>query len=272
MADEEEVKEPTDVEALAKEMGWNPDFKGMDREKVDARTFILRSREIQDTMRKQIKTQGGKIEELGDQLSTGFKQFQEFQGSVHKAKVAELNSEIKSLKKDRREAVKENDADLVDDLDEQIDGLKVAANEPAPKAPAQPPRPPHPDFVDWKEENEWYDTDPEMREYADTLYQQNPGLSLKRLLSHIDTKVQEFFPEKVKTKQKEETVIEKKPKVAVAEGGEKKSKAKSKFTRADLTADQLKVADEYVKLGVNTTPPYTIEKYIDDLVATGALS
>lgn len=270
---EEEPQGPTDIEALAKEMGWNPDFKGLDREKVDARTYILRSREIQDTMRKQIKSQGGKIEALGDQLSSGFKRFEEFQGQVHKAKVSELKSEIAVLKKDRRAAVKEGDGELLDDLDEQIDALKVAANVPAPAPSAAPQAKPQPEFVEWKEKNPWYqgasESDKEMTMYTDNLYQDNMGLPLPRILIHIDKMMREHYPEKFpeNTEEKEEIPVKEPFKVAPVEGGEKKKKAKTKFTRADLTERQKATMDEFVQMKV-----LTAEKYIEGLAIKGELS
>jgi len=283
MAEEGEIT-VDQVEVLAKEMGWNPDFKGTDREKVDARTYILRSRDIQDTMRTQIRGQTTKIEELGEQVSSTLKNFQEHQVKVHKATVTELNREIAGLKKERKTAIKESDADLAEELDEKIDALKEDAKAPAPivDAPAKAPRPA---YTAWLAKNEWHGKDEEMTESANYIAGQCPqGLSYDRLLKHVDTEMRKFFPEKFEEdktdptpnkkedENEEDKVPEQKQKAASVESGTKKGKAKSKYTRSDLTDDQKKVMDEYIKMGASLEKPYTAEQHIQGLVDIGELS
>ena len=62
-ADESQVS----VEALAEKLGWNKNHKGA--EKVDAATYILKSREIQDTMRDTNKDLKGQVTSLNDKHS-----------------------------------------------------------------------------------------------------------------------------------------------------------------------------------------------------------
>jgi len=274
MAEEIEEQEPTEVESLAMKLGWNPDHKGLDREFVDAETFIMRGREIQDTMRKQIKNQGTQITELGTHLSTGIENLRKHQEKVHKADVARLNTEIVGLRKERRAAVKEGDADLVDDLDGRIDDLKEAAKE-EPIPTVVPTQAPNPDFVDWHEKNPWFQGNSkihqEMTLFANTLADQNAGLPYSRMTAHIDTKMREHFPEQFDAPKKEPKVEDKKeeknePKVAAVESGGKKSGTKHKFTQTDLSDGQRKIMDELVKMKVITK-----EDYIQDLVDIGEL-
>ena len=53
--DESSKKDDSDItiETLATQIGWRPDYKGEDQ--VDAATFILKSREIQETMKEHNK-------------------------------------------------------------------------------------------------------------------------------------------------------------------------------------------------------------------------
>ena len=146
--------------------------------------------------------------------------------------------------------------------------LKTAAKEPAPVKTKPSAQKPHPDFEEWRSKNGWYDSDEEMRGYADTLYQDNHGLPYSRILKLIDGKVRENFPEKFE--KKEEPVPKKKEeekKAAVAEGGTKKSSEKSKFNRSDLSEGRRRVMDQFIAMGVITE-----EKYIEDLVDMGELS
>lgn len=260
---EEEVDEPTDIEILAKEMGWNKDYSGGDREYVDARTFILRSKEIQNTMRDQIKTQNAEIKDLGNQISNTMKQFQEHQVKVHKAEVAKLESEIGALKRELKEAVRDSDEERADEIQKQIDAKKAAANVPPPVV-TQEQKPPHPLFKPWLEKNPWYQTNEEMKAYADALYANEPGLPYDRVLKHIDKKMREHFPEQFESENRGDEKV--KPKAPPAEGGDKKTKKKKVFTYDDLSPSQKEICDAAVKMKATT-----VEKYIEGLVTIGEL-
>ncbi|MHC4753458.1 MAG: hypothetical protein ACYTFW_26800, partial [Planctomycetota bacterium] len=62
---EETPPEPeyTDIEKTAMKIGWNPDHKG-ERDFVSAEEFIIRGKEIQDTMSTQLKSTNKKITDL----------------------------------------------------------------------------------------------------------------------------------------------------------------------------------------------------------------
>jgi len=266
---EEEPKEPAEpdpIESLAKEMGWNPDHKGTDREFVDARSYIVRSREIQDTMRKQLRSQGSQITELSDQLTNGIRTLQEHNRKVSEAKISELETQITALKDERRQAIVDGEPDKVDDIDTQIDGLNKAKTESIPEVVAPPPAKVHPEFAAWHESNAWFNTDAEMTDYTNALVAEHPGLTYSRLLKLVDTKVRDAFPDKFDAPAAPGSKTPTEP-VATMEGAPPKRKAGKSFSSADLTDGQRSSMRQLVKMGVVTE-----KDYIQELVDIGEIS
>lgn len=263
--------EPTEIDVLAREMGWNPDYKGLDREFVDSKTYILRSREIQDTMRSQLRVQGDQIDDLKQTVTSGLDNLRQHQEKVSKAEVAKLKNEITSLKTQKRAAVKDGDADLVDELDEQIEGRQAASHEAGTVIPAPPPKTkgaPPPEFAPWVERNPWYKTDLEMTDFADDIVARNPQLkspeAYARLLKLVDRNMKAEFPDKF---EKAPDPPEKKtPVVPTVESGGRRPSGKKTFTKKDLNENQQEFLKKFEKLGVITEA-----KYIEDLVTTGDL-
>lgn len=253
------------VESLAKQLGWSPDHKG--DAYVDAATYILKSRDIQDSMRdhnrdlkSQLSNMQGSIEAL--------KQHNE---RVYRADVNRLQAELKELTKKKRAAVELADTDTVDSLDEQIDSVKKAINEPAPQSPAPSS---NPVFDDWVKDNQWYLTDPTMAGYADQVAQQYVGAPADRIYKAVRNKVAELWPEKfeqskqdntqslanvTKTEQPQTEKVKPMGPVSPVEGTTHASNA-PKFGKADLTPDQLSIMKQFIGAGIMTE-----EQYINDI-------
>jgi len=239
---EEDKASPT-VEELASEIGWRPDGE------LDAKAYILKSRDIQDTMRDHIKTQKKQLTELGSSVE----ELKVHNERVYKAEVARLETEIKTLKSQRKDAIEEGDVEKVDALDEQIDGLKEAMVKP--KTPATSSS--NSDFDAWIEANPWYYADKEMAAYADSIAEQNPGAPFKRVSDLVNRKVKEMFPEKFTSEPGD-----KRPAPSPVEGAGKRI-ATSKFTESDLTESQRSIMSQFVRQGIMTK-----KQYIDDIAKT----
>lgn len=267
-----ETEEPTAIDTLAREMGWNPDYKGLDREFVDSRTYIRRSREIQDTMRTQLKAQGTQIEDLQQTVTSGLDNLRQHQEKVSKSEIAKLKGEIVGLKTKRRAAVKEGDVDLVDELDGQIEGRQAASQEAGtviPTPPVKTTAKPPPEFAPWAGKNSWYQTDLEMTDFANSIVNQNSQLSApenySRLLNLVDRKMRAEFPDKFENAKK--TPEKNTPSVPSVESGGRRAGGKKTFTKADLSDDQKSVLKDALKLKVMTE-----KEYIEDLVKIGELT
>lgn len=248
---------------LATQLGWKPDHVGENY--VDAKTYILRSREIQDSMRdhnkdlkQQLQTIQGSVEAL-----------KEHNERVYKAEVSRLQNEVERLRKERKAAIELADVDKVDALDKEISTIEKTISEPKPKsAPAT-----NPIYDEWVQNNQWYLTNNEMAAYADQVAQQYVGAPLERLYPLVRKKVAEVFPEAFEQQPAEPanpgTLAnpEKSPAKPVkpvgptspVEAGRNQSAVKS-FTKANLTPDQLSIMNQFVKSGIMTE-----DQYINDL-------
>lgn len=227
-----EKQEPGEVETLATEIGWRSDGD------LNAKDYILKSRDIQDTMRDHIKTQKQQLGDLGSTVA----ELKTHNERVYRAEIKQKDAEIKSLKKERNEAIEEGDVEKVDELDEQINGLKEEIVEETAPIPVSK------DFGEWAKKNEWYKNDQEMADYADTIADQNPGAPFKRVAALVELKVKEMFPDKFKSKK----IIP--PPSPVESGG--KRIAAAKFTKSDLTDSQKDIMSRFVKQGIMTEKNY----------------
>jgi len=266
----EAVETPTEenqtIEELATQLGWKHDHDGENF--VDASTYILRSREIQDSMRdhnKDLKSQLSNLQGSVDALK-------EHNERVYKAELTRMQGEIERLRKERREAIETADVDKVDALDKEITGLEENLNQPAPKSGPST----NPIYDDWVKDNEWYLTNNEMAAYADTVAQQYAGAPLERLYPLVRQKVAEVFPEQFASKEtpqgdKKMTLANPNPNpdkstkakaVGPASPVERgtKSGATPVFTKADLTSEQQTIMNQFVKSGIMTE-----EQYIKDI-------
>jgi len=227
---QEEVEKGA-VEKLATEIGWRPDGD------LDAKAYILKSKDIQTTMRNHIKEQKDQLTGLG----TAVKELKTHNERVFKAEVKQLKSELSELKAKKKDAIEEGDVDAVGKLDDEIDGVKEAMVKPVETETGNP------EFDDWIKDNDWYAKDQEMAKYADKIADDNAGAPFKRVTALIGRKVKEMFPDKFETK----TV----PKASPVEGAGKKISA-SKFTESDLTAGQKSIMRQFIAQGIMTKKDY----------------
>lgn len=244
---------PDSIEELAGEIGWRPDGA------LDAKEYILKSRDIQDTMRTHIQDQKKQLTDLGGSVA----ELKTHNERVYKAEVSRLTAELGGLKKEKREAIEDGDAAKVDELDEQIDGVKEAIA--APKTDASPAAE-DPALTAWLQENPWYDTDPEMAKYANAVADQNPGAPYDRVLSLAASKVKEMFPDKFEAGGGTPAPGTPAPRATTpaspVEGGNRRVAAAA-FTRADLSSDQISIMSQFVRQGIMTE-----KAYIEDIAKT----
>lgn len=254
--DSETGEEGASLEEVAKELGWNPDYEG--EGKVDAKTYLLRSREIQDTMRDHIKEQKSQLSELNNSVA----ELKAHNEKVYKAEVKKLKSEVESLKKERKEAIEDGDVDKVEELDGQIDELKESMAVPGKKDDGEQEPSSNPEFDAWVAENQWYNNDAEMAAFADSIATDYPGAPFKRVAALVDRKVREVFPDKFSEGGPTPAAPQKSKTPSPVEKGGAKPQT-SKFTKADLTETQKSVMQQFVRQGIMTE-----KQYIEDIAKT----
>jgi len=243
------------VEDLAREMGWRPKSEfGKDRDKkewVDAATFLRRGGEIQQSLRDQVKDLRGAVDAIRQHNET-----------VYKAEVKRLEGDLAKLKENRRKAIEDGDVEAVDKLDEQLDTVKSQINNVNPATAQTGNTEPAEQITAWKVKNPWYDSDPEMGAYADSLAQRldKSGKPVKEILDTVERSVRERFSDRFNGRPPA------RQRAAMVESGSRFHDGSRQFSGRDLTSEQRATMRQFVRLGVMTE-----KEYIRDLAKTGAI-
>lgn len=188
---ESQVHEPTEIEKRALEMGWRPrtEFSGEDNDFIDAKEFVQR------------KPLYDKIAAQGKQLKNVSTALEALKGHYTAVRETEYKRALQKLKDERKEALREGDADKVvsleDDIksaEEEFEQLKEENARPI----VQEEAPIHPEFTAWKDRNPWYSSTKYMREFADEygLRLASQGMLPAEVLKKVDMAVRKEFPHK----------------------------------------------------------------------------
>jgi hypothetical protein len=256
-------KELSDVEKIATQLGWNPEHEG-ERNFKTAEEFILASKEIRNTANKKIKKQDRDIE----QLKNGFQAFQDHTKALYQAQLTALQNEVSQLKRSRRDAVEDGDDNTVRDIDNRLRAIDNLPKQ-LPDGPANY----DPAFVDWLDDNEWYENDSDLRVYADALGEQPEYKALFKskgypeTLKMIEQKVKEVFSHKFNPQPKPQ--LPKTPAVESPSARRAPSSKKPKYTEADLSREQLELAEMFERKGIKTKAEYI--KELEEIEAARSL-
>lgn len=236
------------TELTAVEQGWVPkeDFQGEEHKWVDAGEFLRRGELF------------GKIDAQNRELKETRKTLAALQEHYLKVQETEYKRAIADLKKQKKEALIENDVEAVLDVDEKLDELREeqlqqAANS-ARQHQAQQASQPHPEFVAWTQKNGWYDTNKPMRAFADALGAdlQGQGKNPSEVLRIVAEEIRKEFPTKFYNPKRDEPS-------GVEGAGTQKSGKTDKVVLTDFEATIMK---KLVGQGVLTK-----EKYMADIAA-----
>ncbi len=168
---------------------------------------------------------------------------------------------LDELRREKRQALKNEDIQKVVEVDEKLEELQAQHEEERKafekeQAIAQSQtQGVHPDFVVWQEQNTWYTTDEELREYADfkgiKYAQKNPGVPPQEVLSYVAREVRKQFPEKFGTRKAAPNAV-----ISV-----NKTNSKSRQTKLDveLTETERDIMKDLVASGVMTESQYIAE-------------
>jgi hypothetical protein len=266
-----EDKTPGAVEELAMKMGWNPEHNGdAGRPFVSAEEFILRSRDIQNTMSNQLSS----LSKTNKELAEGMKQLKTHYQKLTATEVARMKKDIADIKNQRDAAIDDGNKQRVRELDDQLTNLQKEATEAETilaaegrNAQAGPSAQDNGDKQEnlspaakkWLSDNKWYGSDDEMTAYIDTQAERFRGLPDDKYFAMLTKQAREIFPERFETTQKRPQAVE----------GQSLRPGKShnkKFTFNDLTPEQKKWANFYKRQGVMET-----QEYVDELVKIGEL-
>lgn len=191
MSEQTEVKAPAppapaapdvDLERRARSMGWRPkeEFRGDEAKWVPAEEYVRRGEEYIPL----IRAENRKLEERlsasdrsNKELKAALDETRDTIAALREHQDAEVKRRVDRARAELRQQIKQARAD--DDVDAELeaqDALRELDREqaavqkptPAPKAPAPAPGEPKidPAFLEWKEDNPWFETDPRRRGLA----------------------------------------------------------------------------------------------------------
>lgn len=193
-----EELEPEEIEAKARDMGWVPEeeWKGDPPPKgfLSAEEFYRRGQETLPLIQSQLKKREAAIDSLKkdiEELKSSTKQSNEFLQNQIRRQQQENQQLIQQLEQQRANAISEGDGQAAVEAERQIQQLRTETPQYDPMARQV--------LEDWLKENEWYGTDPVMRNWADGKAQELKQSGFPTgpvLLNQLANEVKQAFPDR----------------------------------------------------------------------------
>lgn len=228
-------------EQEARDQGWKPkeEYEGDPSKWRPAKEFVERGELF------------GKIDSLGKELKETRKALKMLQDHHSKVKETEFNRAVNELKGLQKKHLEEGNSDEYIKTTELLTDLK--AEQKAREVMSQQAQPAiDPRFTAWQERNAWYGKDTEMRQFADTLglgyAQANPGLDPDEVLEYVTNQVKKTFKDRFENPNR--------TKPSAVEGS---SNAQPKKDDVQLTDDERRVMNTFVRQGIMTKEEYLAE-------------
>ena len=171
--------------------GWNPE--GVEGRKNLSADEYLDRQPLYDKIHKSERA----VKRMQDSQSALQKHLETLTESINSRRVEDL-------KVQKRTALENDDIDRVMKIDEEIVDINT---EPAPATVA----PDTQDFDNWSTSNTWYDSDPQLRRYADAVgaeYANKYGKVDAELLDKVTEEVKLAFPDKFTPKRNRPSPVE----------------------------------------------------------------
>lgn len=235
-----ETPEVSPVEQRARELGWRPkeDFHGDEEQFIDAAEFVRRQPLFE------------KIEHMGKELKETKKVLTMLQEHHTKVKQVEYDRAVKELRAEKKKALEDGDADRLIEIDDALTDIKaaeLAQRSAPPKQPEVDPR-----FTQWTERNSWYTADKEMRRFADSIgtahHQENPDKTPDEVLKYVESIVKKAYPDKFTNPKRSQP--------SAVEGGSPAGASTGKKIDIQLSDDERRVMNTFVRSGVMTKEEY----------------
>jgi len=237
----EQTIEPTPIELKAMEEGWVPQdqWEGEPEQWRPAKEFVDRGE-----LFKKIDDQNRTVKELKRALD-------DMKQHHSRVRETEYAKAVASLKAQKQIALEEGNAAEVINLEDKIELVKdeqrQLAQAPQQQEPAGPPQ----EFVDWVNQNKWYENSQPMRAYADALGRdlRAGGMQPQAVLKEVERLVRQEFPNKFNNPNR--------GKPGAVEGSSGKGgRSSESFALSD---DERRVMQRFVRTGVMSEAEYIKE-------------
>lgn len=183
--------QPSEIEQKAMDMGWKP------RDQFDedsGKEFI----EADEYVRRQPFFD--KIEALNRKVKTMEQGLEAFKEHHSKVKQVEYERALADLKKERLQAIEEQDAVKAFEVSDKMRELEKQKEQAATPQEGVA----NPQFQEWLDENKWYVKDEDLREFADALgIMYAKKMSPPEVLVKVSDEVRKKFPEKFRNPNKD---------------------------------------------------------------------
>jgi len=236
---------PTATEAEALEQGWMPEddwvAAGRDPDEWrNAREFVDRGKLLNELHN--VKRQLRQNTEATDVLR------------AHHNKVYEsaYQNAVRQLRAERRDALRDEDFEKADAIEERIEELKEQRQSEKQKETVQRAQPTNEAFVTWKARNQWYEKDQDLKEAADAFgivyASKNPNATPDEVFKHVEKRVKDTFTAKFGG----DRFTAPSPVASVSQRNRPANKSQS----VTLTDDERKAMETLVKRGHMTEEEY----------------
>lgn len=244
----EQQDSPEDI-ARASRMGWvaKDQFRGDPNKWKPAKEFLERGEREIPILRERLH----KMETEYAHMSNTLKRFNE---NHEKALATAREQAIAETKRQQAEAVALGDKDAFLAADRKLEELR--REEQRPTQQQEPQQVTFtPEFLEWKAQNQWVESDPEMYQYALAqgayLDRTKPHLKAdtRAFLAEVRKRVEKEFPHKFGNPQRSAP--------SSVEGDSRAAPAKrGKYTYSDLPPEAKQACDRYVKQGLMNKETY----------------
>jgi len=260
MSEAEQIQEDLESEsdARAREVGWTPkeQFKGDPDKWVDSSQFLERATNNMGMLKKNNDALHANVQSLNAQIKdmqSTFGEFKDFhRQSVETAKNQGYRTAREELLAEQRTAVEAGDTDAFDRLETKKQNLDKEYNKPV-----EQPKPVDPVNDQWRNENPWYETDPELTIEANAMgayvNQRYPNLTGRAFYDKVTEEVRARNPSKFVNPNREAAAV-------VDEGGASPSPRKRMSqTYENLPPDAKAACDKYVASNLLSKEDYLKE-------------
>lgn len=248
MEEEAQVVETNEVdsyEEIAKEQGWKPkdEFQGDPNKWRPAKEYVDRGELF------------SKIDSLGRELKETKKALTMLQEHHSKVRETDYKKALTELKTLQKKHLEEGNSDGYLETTELLNDIKAEQKTRevvSQYTQQQPPQQEHPTFINWLKENNWYQKNEEMRQFADAV-----GTGYAKLYPNIDPEdVLKYVTTQVKQRYKDSFVNPNRNKPGLVGTSDTVGEIKSTF---QLTDEEKKVMNTFIRQGIMTKDEYIKE-------------
>ena len=244
--------EYTEIEQEAIADGWKPQDQ-LD----DGVDFISAEKFVENgSFFRKINSQKKRIENLESSISQLNEHNNKAAEAQRKQMQKEFDERIESLEKAKVEALDDGDHEKVVKIDKELRKTETKTEPDVNTAFMT-------ELAAFKSDNEWYETDSDMTEDADSFglgySQRYPDAKPEKIFEHVMSKMKKLYPDKFENPKRNEA--------ASVEGDKPSAKRGKSVSTKDLTQDEMKIFTNFDRMSVFKTDDDR-KKYVREVIST----